>query len=112
MTELQADTESRLPLVAEALGYAGGVLAIAAGIYLARVLWPGLSTGGVLAFAAGVHARRIDRDDLDQRNRFVDVVLSDRLSWRVALAALSRCAPSSQRNPAAPSSQRNHVAGA
>jgi hypothetical protein len=52
MTGLQADTESRLPLVAEALGYAGGVLAIAAGIYLARDLWPGLSTGGVLAFAA------------------------------------------------------------
>jgi hypothetical protein len=46
MTELQADTESRLPLVAEALGYAGGVLAIAAGIYMARDLWPGLSTGG------------------------------------------------------------------
>ena len=38
--------------MAEALGYAGGVLAIAAGIYLARDLWPGLSTGGVLAFAA------------------------------------------------------------
>jgi len=52
MTGLQADTESRLPLVAEALGYAGGVLAIAAGIYLARDLWPGLSTGAVLAFAA------------------------------------------------------------
>jgi hypothetical protein len=52
MTELQADTESRLPLVAEALGYAGGVLAIAAGIYMARDLWPSLSTGAVLAFAA------------------------------------------------------------
>jgi hypothetical protein len=38
--------------VAEALGYAGGVLAIAAGIYLAGELWPGLSTGAVLAFAA------------------------------------------------------------
>src|SRR2546427_12824783 len=53
MTGLQADTGSRLPLVAEALGYAGGVLAIAAGIYLARDLWPGLSTGGGLAFAGG-----------------------------------------------------------
>ena len=42
MTGLQADTGSRLPLAAEALGYAGGVLAIAAGIYLARDLWPGL----------------------------------------------------------------------
>src|SRR5207302_4175992 len=52
MTGLQADTGSRLPLAAEALGYAGGVLAIAAGIYLARDLWPGLSTGAVLAFAA------------------------------------------------------------
>jgi len=38
--------------VAEALGYAGGVLAIAAGIYMARDLWPSLSTGAVLAFAA------------------------------------------------------------
>ena len=38
--------------MAEALGYAGGVLAIAAGIYLAGELWPGLSTGAVLAFAA------------------------------------------------------------
>jgi hypothetical protein len=38
--------------VAEALGYAGGVLAIAAGIYMAGDLWPGLSTGAVLAFAA------------------------------------------------------------
>lgn len=43
---------SRLPLVAEALGYAGGVLAIAAGIYLVRELWPGLSTGAELALAA------------------------------------------------------------
>ena len=38
--------------MAEALGYAGGVLAIAAGIYMAGELWPGLSTAGVLAFAA------------------------------------------------------------
>ena len=52
MTGLQADTQSRLPLVAEALGYAGGVLAIAAGIYMAGELWPSLSTAGVLAFAA------------------------------------------------------------
>jgi hypothetical protein len=52
MTGLQADTDSRLPLVAEALGYAGGVLAIAAGIYMAGELWPSLSTGAVLAFAA------------------------------------------------------------
>jgi len=52
MTGLQADTQPRLPLVAEALGYAGGVLAVAAGIYMAGELWPGLSTGAVLAFAA------------------------------------------------------------
>src|SRR6476469_4437095 len=45
-------TGSRAPLVAEALGYAGGVLAIAAGLYLVRHFWPNLSTGAVLAFAA------------------------------------------------------------
>ena len=49
---MTADTQPRLPLVAEALGYAGGVLAVAAGIYMAGELWPGLSTGAVLAFAA------------------------------------------------------------
>jgi hypothetical protein len=38
--------------VAEALGYAGGVLAIAAGLYTVRDFWPNLSTGAVLAFAA------------------------------------------------------------
>jgi len=42
--------------VAEALGYAGGVLAIAAGLYLVRDLWPNLSTGAVLAFAAAACA--------------------------------------------------------
>src|SRR2546430_62095 len=47
-----AGTGSRAPLVAEALGYAGGVLAIAAGLYMVRDFWPNLSTGGVLAFAA------------------------------------------------------------
>jgi hypothetical protein len=52
MTGLQTGTESRASLVAEALGYAGGVLAIAAGIYLVRDLWPGMTTGAVLAFAA------------------------------------------------------------
>ncbi|HEY7882731.1 MAG TPA: hypothetical protein VID31_17895, partial [Streptosporangiaceae bacterium] len=49
-------TASRAPLVAEALGYAGGVLAIAAGLYLVRDLWPNLSTGAVLAFAAAACA--------------------------------------------------------
>jgi Predicted membrane protein (DUF2157) len=43
---------SRAPLVAEALGYAGGVLAIAAGIFMVRELWPGIPTGAGLAFAA------------------------------------------------------------
>src|SRR6185503_19069477 len=49
-------TGSRAPMVAEALGYAGGVLAIAAGLYLVRDLWPNLSTGAVLAFAAAACA--------------------------------------------------------
>ncbi len=49
-------TGSRAPLVAEALGYAGGVLAIAAGLYLVRDFWPHLSTGAVLAFAAAACA--------------------------------------------------------
>ena len=49
-------TGSRAPLVAEALGYAGGVLAIAAGLYLVRDFWPNLSTGAVLAFAAAACA--------------------------------------------------------
>ncbi|MGH3173754.1 MAG: hypothetical protein ACRDPF_07800 [Streptosporangiaceae bacterium] len=45
-------TGSRAPLVAEALGYAGAVLAIAAGLYMVRDFWPNLSTGAALAFAA------------------------------------------------------------
>ena len=49
-------TGSRAPMVAEALGYAGGVLAIAAGLYLVRDFWPNLSTGAVLAFAAAACA--------------------------------------------------------
>ena len=47
-----AATGSRAPLVAEALGYAGGVLAIAAGLYIVRDFWPNLSAGAALAFAA------------------------------------------------------------
>jgi hypothetical protein len=49
-------TGSRAPLVAEALGYAGGVLAVAAGLYLVRDFWPHLSTGAILAFAAAACA--------------------------------------------------------
>ena len=47
---------SRAPLVAEALGYAGGVLAIAAGLFTVRDFWPNLSTGAELAFAAAACA--------------------------------------------------------
>ena len=47
---------ARAPLVAEALGYAGGVLAIAAGLYTVRDFWPNPSTGAVLAFAAAACA--------------------------------------------------------
>jgi hypothetical protein len=43
---------SRAPLVAEALGYACGVLAIAAGIFMVRELLPGFPTWAELAFAA------------------------------------------------------------
>jgi hypothetical protein len=43
---------SRVQLAAEALGYAGGVLTIAAAIYLARELWRDIPTGAELAFAA------------------------------------------------------------
>ncbi len=42
----------RAPLVAEALGYAGGVLAIMAGFLVVRELWPGIPTEAQLAFAA------------------------------------------------------------
>jgi hypothetical protein len=53
--EPSADEPSAGPreqLAAEALGYAGGVLTIAAGIYLARDLWRDITTGAELAFAA------------------------------------------------------------
>jgi Predicted membrane protein (DUF2157) len=43
---------SRAPLVAEALGYCGGVLAIAAGILMVREFWRGIPTGAELALAA------------------------------------------------------------
>jgi len=52
MTELPPNAQSRTPLIAEALGYAGGVLAIAAGIFMVRDLWPGFPAGAGLAFAA------------------------------------------------------------
>jgi len=42
----------RAPLVAEALGYAGGAVAIAAALFLIRRLWPGIPTWAELAFAA------------------------------------------------------------
>lgn len=47
-----APAGSRAPLVAEALGYAGGVLAVAAGFLMVRELWRDIPTGAELAFAA------------------------------------------------------------
>ena len=44
--------KGRGPLVAEALGYVGGVLAITAGFLMVRELWPGIPTGAELALAA------------------------------------------------------------
>ena len=40
------------PLVVEALGYLGGVIAIVAGVVAVDQLWPGIPTGAELAFAA------------------------------------------------------------
>lgn len=51
-TSQAPSTVPRAPLVAEALGYAGGVLAIAAGILIVRELWRGIPTGAELALAA------------------------------------------------------------
>ena len=47
-----SDAERRTPLAAEALGYAGGVLAIAAGIFMVRELVPGFPAGAEIALAA------------------------------------------------------------
>jgi hypothetical protein len=47
-----AEAPRRAPLVVEALGYLGGLLAIAAGFVAVSQLWPGIPTGGELAFAA------------------------------------------------------------
>jgi hypothetical protein len=44
-------SRSRVPLTAEALGYAGGVLAIAAGIFMVRDLVPGFPAGAEIALA-------------------------------------------------------------
>jgi hypothetical protein len=44
-------SRSRVPLAAEALGYAGGVLAIAAGIFMVRDLVPGFPAGAEIALA-------------------------------------------------------------
>ena len=52
MTELPSHAQSRTPLAAEALGYAGGVLAIAAGIFMVRELVPGFPAWTGLALAA------------------------------------------------------------
>lgn len=47
-----ATVPRRGPLVAEALGYAGGVLAVVAGFIAVTELWPGITSGAQLAFAA------------------------------------------------------------
>jgi hypothetical protein len=52
MTERPSHAQSRAPLAAEALGYAGGVLAVAAGIFMVRELVPGFPTWAGLALAA------------------------------------------------------------
>ena len=52
MTELPPKAQSRAPLAAEALGYAGGVLAVAAGIFMVGELVPSFPTWAGLALAA------------------------------------------------------------
>jgi hypothetical protein len=47
-----AESPRRAPLVVEALGYLGGVVAIVAGVVAVDQLWPGIPTGAELAFAA------------------------------------------------------------
>src|SRR4249919_90804 len=47
-----AESPRRAPLVVEALGYLGGVIAIVAGVVAVDQLWPGIPTGAELAFAA------------------------------------------------------------
>jgi hypothetical protein len=47
-----AEVPRRAPLVVEALGYLGGLLAIVAGFVAVDQLWPGIPTGAELAFAA------------------------------------------------------------
>ncbi len=42
----------RAPLVVEALGYLGGILAVVAGFIAVNQLWPGIPTSAELAFAA------------------------------------------------------------
>ena len=46
------ESPRRAPLVVEALGYLGGVIAIVAGVVAVDQLWPGIPTGAELAFAA------------------------------------------------------------
>jgi hypothetical protein len=48
----QAPAARRAPLVVEALGYLGGVLAIVAGFTLVPLLWPHIPRGAELALAA------------------------------------------------------------
>ena len=47
-----AEVPRRVPLVVEALGYLGGLLAIVAAVVVVSQVWPGIPTGAELAFAA------------------------------------------------------------
>jgi hypothetical protein len=47
-----ADARGRIPLVVEALGYVGGVLAVVAGFFAAHELWPDMPRSAQEVFAA------------------------------------------------------------
>jgi hypothetical protein len=82
----------RLPLVVEALGYLGIVVAVAAGIIAAWRRWPTVSAGGELAFAgagavvllfAGVMVRTGDGPSLGRLRSVL---------WLTSTAGLAACA--------------------
>jgi len=47
-----AESPRRAPLVVEALGYLGGLVALVGAVVVVSQLWPGIPTGAELAFAA------------------------------------------------------------
>jgi hypothetical protein len=91
-----AATPRRLPLVAEALGYLGAVLAVMAGLIAARQLLPAISVGAELAFAAAgagvlllVGIMLPVKDRVAQDGVALDRVALDRVALdRVALGRL------------------------